>query len=124
MPTIIEPTVGRVVYYSPGVGEGTVMGPQPFDAHIVYVWALDLINIVFFDHVGDMHKRQTVKLVQEGQSPPASGGYCQWMPYQLNQADKREKAHEAAEVVIVGANEVPPHANVPGVEGASPKGQK
>jgi hypothetical protein len=53
-----------------------------------YVHGERLINITVADHNGNMHKRTSVTLVQEGDAIPQGGGYCTWMPYQVSQAKK------------------------------------
>ena len=89
------PTVGRVVYFHPAshklLGfqvEGAMIrrGDQPFDAHIVFVWSYTCVNLVVFDHNGNMHKRTSVPINQGN----TGGSYAEWMPYQVGQAAKVE----------------------------------
>lgn len=87
--TVIEPTVGRVVWYHPMVSDGMIsVGPQPFAAHVVFVHHTRLVNLIVFDHVGNAYPRSSIKLAQEGDAVPDRGGYCEWMPYRQGQAKK------------------------------------
>lgn len=84
-PTIIEPTVGRVVWFWP-VGQND-MNEQPCAALVTYVHGPRLINVGGFNHNGDHFKRTSCTLVQEGDAKPEKN-YCTWMPYQVGQAKK------------------------------------
>lgn len=87
-PTIIPPTIGRVVWFWPDGGfTGTDGGKQPLDAHICYVHGPNMINIGGFDANGIPYAQLSVTLVQEG-DPIPSGRFCTWMPYQTGQAKK------------------------------------
>lgn len=97
-PTIIQPTVGRRVWYFPSEydrGLGTIKplnsvmhadGVQPCDAGICYVHSTRMINLSVTDHNGVQHARTSVKLLQDGDEVPEGGGYAMWMPYQVGQA--------------------------------------
>ena len=93
-PTIIPPSIGRVVLFHPRpmlVATKTNYGDQPMDAHVVYVWNDRMINIAGFDHDGNPFKLTSVRLVQEGDEPAQEGeSVCTWMDYQLGQAKKYE----------------------------------
>ncbi len=101
----IVPTVGRILYYSPGVGDAVPHdGKVPIPAIIVRVWSDSLLNLTVFDHNGNSHARTSVPLVQEGGDVPVSPScaYCYWMPYQIQQAvfaayDAATPAPEGAE---------------------------
>lgn len=97
MPTIIPPTVGRVVDFWPSDSLSLAKyGPQPMDAHICYVWHDRLVNIAGFDHAGAPFRFTSVRLVQEGDEPAREGeSVCTWMDYQLGQAKKYEALAEA-----------------------------
>lgn len=90
----IIPTVGRVVWYHPGNytnGMTQYNAAQPMDAHIVYVWGDDMVNLLIVDHAGVTHERTSVPLVQEGSQYIAGPSpYCEWMPYQKGQAAKQD----------------------------------
>jgi hypothetical protein len=101
MSKTITPTIGRRVWYWPSAfdmghlkdrPQSIIMSNelQPCDAGVVFVHGEKLINITVADHNGNMHKRTSVTLVQPGDVAPASGGYCTWMDYQVDQAKKTE----------------------------------
>ena len=84
---MIEPTVGRVVLYTPATGEGFNTGNQTqFAALIAAVNTDDTINLAVFDAAGNQHARQNVPLVDA----PQEGAHARWMSYQLGQAAKHE----------------------------------
>ena len=77
---MIKPTIGRVVWYWP-----PFKVDQPNAAFICYVHEDDLVNLSIFDEDGHNFPRTMVTLFQgKGQRP--SGGFCEWMPYQLESA--------------------------------------
>jgi hypothetical protein len=86
---LIKPTVGRVVWFHQGTA-GIFPGSEGTCAAVVaFVHGERMVNLAVFDADGNAHARTSVPLVQEGDAVPASGFYCEWMPYQLGQA----KAH-------------------------------
>ena len=89
--TIITPTVGRIVWYTPVSPNEHVAdhGGQPFAAIVTYVWNDRMINITAFDHNGTAWSHTSVVLAQEGDPKPEQH-YAEWMPYQLGQAKKHE----------------------------------
>lgn len=74
---MIKPTVGRKVWFFEN-GDATV---EPQDATIVAVHGDRCVNLVVFNHVGEMSAPRSVTLVQEGDAEPGSR-HCRWMPYQ------------------------------------------
>ena len=80
-PRVIPPTVGRKVWFYPTADSSG----EPQDATVVAVHSDRLVNLVVFDHVGEMSAPRSVNLVQEGDEAPY-GQHCRWMPYQLGQA--------------------------------------
>lgn len=94
----ITPTVGRKVWYRPSAYDKTGPGAmqqasdQPLDSTVVCVHSDTMVNLVVFDATGNMHKRTSVKLLQDGEAPFEGSAYAEWMPYQTKQAAK-----EAAE---------------------------
>lgn len=92
--TVISPTVGRVVWYTPPSGH-VDHGDQPFAALVTYVHDDRLINLAFFDHDAHPGAATSVVLVQEGDPKPDSR-YADWMPYQLGQAKKHEEPAAAS----------------------------
>lgn len=86
----ITPTVGRVLHYwpVPGAGRSFVTGgEQPLACMITHVHSDDCVNLVVFDATGMPYPRQHVTLRQPEQSVVA-GPYCEWMQYQVGQAEK------------------------------------
>lgn len=84
----------------PGMKEYTldfpmVMGDQPLDATVVYVWGDRMVNLMVLDHNGNQFIATSVTLVQPGEEPPAVGIYAQWMPYQVATAKKAEPAADS-----------------------------
>ena len=88
---MISPSIGRVVwYYPPGHPEGE----QPFAAIVAHVWSDTCVNLAIFDANGRpmADPPTSVLLVQPGEYPPSDGGYCCWMPFQINTAAKQAAA--------------------------------
>lgn len=92
-PITIAPTIGRVVWFHPSevTGESGFAShgnDQPYAAMIAHVHSDRLVNLSVFDANGTAHSRTSVELVQDGGAVPGHGYYCEWMPYQKNQAAK------------------------------------
>lgn len=99
---MIQPSIGRRVWYWPSDSDLGLLDPQPattmnviarevetrqpFDAGVCFVHDERTVNLTVADHDGVVHARQSVTLVQEGDTPPEGAGYATWMPYQINQA--------------------------------------
>lgn len=88
-PTVIPPTVGRIVHFydadhAPGSSEQAAI--------VCHVWSDTCVNLAVFDHNGNHFSHTSVRLVQEGEEVPESGIWCQWMPYQIGQARKEAPA--------------------------------
>lgn len=89
---MIKPTIGRKVWFRPseyhrsGMGAMQCNAIDPLDATIVFVHGDRMVNLVVFDHNGNMHKCTSVTLKQEGDTIPEGAAYCEWMPFQLGQA--------------------------------------
>ena len=104
----ITPTVGRKVWYRPTAYDKSGPGgiqcwgtpPQPVDATVIAVNSDRNVNLFIVDHAGRTHVRTSVLLLQDNDDPARdtdgndTGGYAEWMPYQLGQA-KREAEHPA-----------------------------
>lgn len=98
-PTIIKPTIGRVVWFRPSQntvdpGFASHGNDQPYAAMIAHVHSDRLVNLSVFDANGTAHSRTSVELVQDGGAIPGHGYYCEWMPYQKGQASKAKAAEE------------------------------
>jgi hypothetical protein len=89
-----KPTVGRVVWFHPGLRDTERMmvldGQQPMRADVVFVHNDRMVNLMVTDHAGGLWPRDNVELIQEGDAIPKSQSYCEWMPYQKGQAAKAE----------------------------------
>jgi hypothetical protein len=86
-PTVIVPTVGRVVWFeqmTPDVFPGS---DKTRAAIVAHVWSDRMVNLAVFDANGNIHSRTSVPLVQDGDEVPVTM-HCKWMPYQLGQAKK------------------------------------
>ena len=98
---MIEPTVGRVVWYRPNDEERShfahpgLDAPQPLAAMVVYVHDERSVNLIVFSPRGAPIARSSVPLVQEGDTAPADASFCEWMPYQIGQAKKHESEKTA-----------------------------
>lgn len=90
---MIKPTVGRVVWFWPMLGEAQQLGltindpAQPFAATVTYVWNDRLVNLSIVDHNGKQFGKTGVSLLQEGDIQ-SHWGRATWMPYQQAQAKK------------------------------------
>lgn len=100
MSKIITPSVGRKVWYRPSKSD--LVGPipmcisgsldagsaQPLDATVIAVWGDRMVNVLVTDVYGKQYPKLSVALLQEDDVPPTTGGYAEWMPYQVGQAKK------------------------------------
>lgn len=83
--TVIQPTVGRVVWYWPYYGMR-----QPYAALIVRVHDDGCVALAYFDFNGIPGHAYHVLLIQDGEPKPEFE-FCEWMPYQKDQAAKTEE---------------------------------
>lgn len=109
---MINPTVGRKVWYRPC--ENDLRGPkpmqvfpgQPLDATVLAVWGDRCVNLLVTDIVGNQFPVLSCTLLQDDDKPkrfsdkddgapgPIIGRYAEWMPYQTTQAAKAEARAE------------------------------
>lgn len=89
---MIQPSIGRVVWYWPTADET----PQPWDAHIAYVYSDIMINVGGFNSNGEPFAQTSVQLIQGDETP--YGRHCRWMPYQKGQAAKAEQMEKQLQV--------------------------
>lgn len=92
---MIQPTVGRVVWFTPSTlnsDPGFIhINPElPLAAIVAHVWSERMVNLTVFDSNGVSYSRTSVPLLQDDDELHQSGYYCQWMPYQKGQAAKTE----------------------------------
>jgi hypothetical protein len=85
---MISPSIGRVVWYYPPRHPD---GEQPLAAIVAHVWSDTCVNLAIFDANGRplADPPTSVLLVQPGNEVPSGGGYCTWMPYQIQTAAKQ-----------------------------------
>lgn len=84
---VIKPTVGRVVWFWP---QGNMIGGQPCAAIIAYVHSDRCVNIGYLSPSGLAMFGTSVTLVQEGEPYP-NDRFCEWTPYQKEQAARTER---------------------------------
>ena len=78
----IQPTVGRVVWFTPGPDfHGAIVQGQPLAAHVAAVWGPDCVTLMVIDANGLPHGHGSV-MYDDGAGPRT----WRWMPYQLGQA--------------------------------------
>lgn len=95
MSTTIEPTVGRIVYFfeamphTQGAHAGLFIR-GPLAAIVTAVWSKNHVNIAVLNENGTGPVGLTsVRLLQPGETRPTTTGiWCEWMPYQIGQAQK------------------------------------
>ena len=87
---MIQPSIGRVVWFQPPKAHNHPSRSQPFSASVAYVHGDRCINIGYFDENGVAHNATSVTLLQDDDPIPMGGYYAQWMPYQVGQAKKNE----------------------------------
>lgn len=94
---MMQPTVGRVVWYYPSASERIPGQPndQPLKADVTYVWGDRMVNLMAVTPNGAPFGVTSVTLVQDGDAAPYER-YATWMPYQKGQAAKTEVAEAKA----------------------------
>lgn len=97
---MIEPTVGRVVLFTPPPSD--VNAPfAPLAAIIAHVWGPRLVNLAVFDKDGNALPGVTsVMLLQDDDEKPSWGRYAEWMPYQKGQAAKTQELENELEKAL------------------------
>lgn len=88
---MIEPTVGRSLWYYPGFHETTMHTPNdaPCAAIIARVIDSQTLNLAVFSPDGQACSRRSVHLRQGGTAVgDATDAYASWMPFQIGQAKK------------------------------------
>lgn len=100
---MIPPTIGRMVWYRPNAYDksgthfqeppdgGDLSASQPFHAMVVYVWDDRTVNLVGYDHNGYQFVRSKVQLLQDDDAPAEGASFCEWMPFQKDQAKRHEQ---------------------------------
>jgi hypothetical protein len=81
---VIEPSVGRVVWFWP---TGKHEGVQPCAAIVTYVHGSRCVNLAVFEANGSSAGYTSVRLHQPGDVPEEHGSwFAEWMPFQVGQA--------------------------------------
>ena len=86
---MIDPTIGRVVWYhpKPHQGDPPPLFPElPYVALIAGIQPTGLLNLAIWDHAGFGFQHQGVILRQD--DGPVEQGDAEWMPFQKGQAAK------------------------------------
>lgn len=89
---MIKPTVGRVVWFHPGVSYATQKNiafgvtDQPLAATIAHVINDNMVNISYVDQNGNQFSATSVPFKHDEDSVVYGEFYCEWMPYQKEQA--------------------------------------
>jgi hypothetical protein len=86
---MIQPTIGRVVWFWPAKGEAENFD-QPNAALVTYVWSERLVNLVVFGANGNSRGETSVTLLQDDEKGQELGRFASWMPYQVGQAKRHE----------------------------------
>ena len=102
----IQPTIGRRVWYWPSkddlTGKKAMFQADPdqaFDAGVTFVAADGKVTLTVADHSGAMHRRESVRLLQDDEVATEGEAHAAWMPYQKQAA---EKATEPKSVDVAG----------------------
>lgn len=86
---MIKPTIGRVVWFHPGLAPDSSRTETTQAAIICHVWSDTCVNLAVFDANGVASNQTSVYLFQ-GDSERPSSQFAEWMPYQQGQAAKTE----------------------------------
>lgn len=86
----IMPSIGRIVWFWDYGAPHTARHAQPEAAMVTYVHGERMVNLSVFSANGEARGVTSVELCQPGDSRPGAGGFCEWMPYQIAQAEKHE----------------------------------
>lgn len=96
---MIQPTIGRVMWYWPPL---RARGKQPLAALVAHVVDDGTVNLGVFSEFGQVDGVQDVPIVQEPERDGLPDGHCcQWMPYQKGQAAKAEALEK--QIAVAGA---------------------
>lgn len=91
---MIEPTVGRVVWFYvwvPGQGH-----KGPLAAHVSKAHSPAMVNLMVINENGVPRSETSVQLIQDNDVIPQAD-YCCWMPYQVQKARAGNNNSESAE---------------------------
>ena len=93
---MIQPTVGRVVWFTPPVADDPRFDvKQPLAGIVAYVWNDRMVNLTVCLPNGEITGVTSVTLLQDDDQKPEYGRFAAWMPYQKGQAARTEAAEAA-----------------------------
>lgn len=92
---MIQPSIGRVVWFWPAKGVDEPKVEQPNAALVTYVHSDRMVNLAVFDANGVQRGETSVTLLQDDDKPTVYGRFASWMPFQIGQA-KRHEAEKAS----------------------------
>lgn len=99
---MIQPSVGRNLWYIPHADDGGIVNEQPHAAFIAHVHNDRLINLSCLSEAGSTYAKQNVRLLQDYEPTPPEGGVAVWMTFQKGQAAKTEAAENGLGARIDG----------------------
>lgn len=91
----IEPTVARVVLFSPAIDDSELLRAYaPFAAIIAGVNEDGTINVLAIGRHGSTHARGNVVMIQDAMVADPEAAFAMWMDYQRGQAAKSDELLE------------------------------
>lgn len=89
----IIPTIGRAVWFWASLEAKNREGSEPNAALIAgtFTGTDTRVNLAVFNASGEHFPATSVQLLQEGDEPPTTGSFCEWMPFQKGQAARTEQ---------------------------------
>ena len=97
----IKPTVARMVHFYPGAHNAffNAKPGEPLAAIVAAVNADGTLNLSVIDSEGYQSPAKGIPLLQNGCQTNIGGDHCEWMPYQVGQAQKTEEVQSQLEQV-------------------------
>lgn len=88
---MIQPSIGRVVWFTPASNDWQLpRGDQPLAAIVAYVHSDTCVNLAVFDANGATVSRMSVPLMQDDMGINPEAAFAEWMPFQKGQAAKTD----------------------------------
>ena len=95
---MMEPTIGRIIYYHKNAELYTTDSDRPYAAIITTVNTDGTVSLCVFDTIGQTYGIMHIRLIQPNEPIPNKGqDYCAWMPYQVGKAKEGDHNSESAE---------------------------
>ena len=98
---MIQPTIGRIVYFFQKMTGLGVPDVGPLAAIITHVWTDRMVNLCVFNSNGGSKGHASVTLRQPEDDVPGSPDWCEWMPYQVKKPMGSESGEKAAGEQVV-----------------------